>query len=170
MGKSFWYLIMLFALSAFILAACSGSAQGFTVSSDAQPTEGEGASMEVEEGEDEPGVHIPGELPADYEGLENPFINDPAAIAAGADIFDASCAKCHGESGKGDGPVAAGLDLKPASFTDAALMDTLSDAYLFWRISEGGAKEPFNSSMPASSYFSEEQRWQLVSFVRSLSK
>jgi mono/diheme cytochrome c family protein len=78
------------------------------------------------------------------------------------------CAECHGETGDGDGPIAAGLDIKPATLSDDEMMTDLSDAYVFWRITMGGAKEPFNSTMPSFLFFSEEQRWQLVSFVRSL--
>jgi high-affinity iron transporter len=31
----------------------------------------------------------------------------------GKAVFDKSCALCHGPAGKGDGPMAAGLDPKP---------------------------------------------------------
>lgn len=51
------------------------------------------------------------------------------------------------------------------------MMNDLSDTYIFWRITEGGLDEPFNSAMPPwETVFNEEQRWQLVNFVRSLSQ
>lgn len=37
--------------------------------------------------------------------------------AAGAIIFNANCASCHGVSGKGDGPVGAALTPAPRDFT-----------------------------------------------------
>ncbi len=50
-------------------------------------------------------------------------------------------------------------------------MSTMDDAYIFWRISEGGAMEPFNSGMPAwGNSLSDEQIWQLVSYLRELSQ
>jgi len=38
----------------------------------------------------------------------------------GAKLYAAECAACHGTSGKGDGPVAAGLDRKPSDLTTLA--------------------------------------------------
>jgi mono/diheme cytochrome c family protein len=71
----------------------------------------------------------------------------------------------------GDGPAAAALDPKPASLSDGMMMNDLSDTYIFWRITEGGVDEPFNSAMPPwETVFSEEQRWQLVNYIRSLSQ
>lgn len=121
--------------------------------------------MEGEHADD----HEHAEMPHEYEDLENPFTDDAAAIAAGAELFAVNCASCHGDSGLGDGPAAAALDPKPASLADSSMMSDLSDAYVFWRITEGGIEEPFNSAMPPwGESLSEEQRWQLVTFVRSL--
>ncbi len=51
------------------------------------------------------------------------------------------------------------------------MMADISDAYIFWRITEGGTMEPFNSAMPPwKDILSEDQRWELVSFIRSLSE
>jgi cytochrome c553 len=41
-----------------------------------------------------------------------------AAGDPGAQTFQTYCQTCHGPSGKGDGPAAAGLNPKPASFAD----------------------------------------------------
>ena len=90
-------------------------------------------------------------------------------IEAGEELFATYCATCHGESGAGDGPAAAGLDPKPADLGDGMMMRELRDGYLFWRITKGGTMEPFNSAMPAwEEGLTEEQRWQLVTFIHSL--
>ena len=167
----FWFMITILALGTLFLAACSGSPSEQQTSIDSDTAQSEEAVMddeEHEEGDEHEAEHIHADLPPEFEGLENPFGDDAAAIAAGAKIFAASCEKCHGETGDGDGPIAAGLDIKPASLSDGEIMTDLSDAYVFWRITEGGAMEPFNSDMQNFLYYSEEQRWQLVSFVRSL--
>ncbi len=109
------------------------------------------------------------EAPAEYANLSNPFAGDAKAAEVGKAVFQNGCASCHGPEGKGDGPAAASLNPKPSNFTDSAMMGELSDAYLFWRISEGGAMEPFNSVMPAwKDVFSADERWQIVTYLRTL--
>jgi mono/diheme cytochrome c family protein len=121
--------------------------------------------------ESEEGDHAHAEVPHEYEDLMNPFENLEEAIAAGGELFAVNCASCHGETGMGDGAAAAALDPKPATLADAEMMADVTDGYLVWRITEGGIGEPFNSAMPAwGETFNEEQIWQLVSFVRSLSQ
>lgn len=132
--------------------------------------EGEHTDDEDEHAEEGEGAeHEHFEVPSAYEGLMNPVADNPDAIAVGADLYATSCSSCHGDSGTGDGPAAAALDPSPSSLADAAMMAEMSDGYIFWRITEGGSMEPFNSAMPPwGSAFSEDQIWQLVSFLRSL--
>ena len=80
------------------------------------------------------------EIPDEYAGLSNPVAADDASIQRGGEIFAASCAVCHGDGGMGDGPAAASLD--PPVMPIAHTSQMLSDAYLFWRISEGGQGDP----------------------------
>ena len=115
--------------------------------------------------------HMHMEVPEEYEGMTNPLAGDPEAVAAGAELFATNCATCHGETGNGDGPAAAALDPKPATLADPDMMAEMTDAYIFWRITEGGVDEPFNSAMPAwGSTFTTDQIWQLVSFLRTLAE
>lgn len=109
------------------------------------------------------------EVPADYAGKTNPMANDAAAVTAGQEIYTTNCASCHGDSGGGDGAAGAALEPKPAALN--SLSADISDAFLFWRISEGGMMEPFNSSMPAfKGVLSEEQIWQVVTYIHTLAK
>jgi mono/diheme cytochrome c family protein len=111
------------------------------------------------------------EAPEEYEGLVNPFAGDPDAIEAGEQIYRTNCESCHGPGGEGDGPAAAALDPRPANLADTEMMQDMTDSFLFWRVSEGGAMEPFNSAMPAwKEVLSEEQRWQVIGYLRSLSQ
>lgn len=120
---------------------------------------------------DDAGEHEHLDVPEDYEGMTNPYEGDADAIAAGAELFATNCATCHGETGEGDGPAAAGLDPKPATLSDPDMMANMTDAYIFWRITEGGVEEPFNSAMPAwGPSFTTDQIWQLVSFLRTLAE
>jgi len=107
-------------------------------------------------------------IPAEYNGLENPVPADEASLARGAEIYEAQCTTCHGDEGMGDGPGAAGLDPAPAPLSQTGRM--LADAYLFWRISEGGAMAPFNSAMPTwKASLDEEARWDVINYVRVMS-
>ncbi|HZD10841.1 MAG TPA: cytochrome c [Candidatus Binatia bacterium] len=124
---------------------------------------------EHEAGESMEGMHhMDVEPPDEFAALTNPFAGDPEAIDAGEAIFQVNCATCHGTEGKGDGPAAEGLDPKPAVLADP-MLNSHSDGYLFWRVSKGGQMEPFNSAMPAwETSLTEDQRWQVISFVRTL--
>lgn len=51
-----------------------------------------------------------------------------AQLSLGKQVYQESCASCHGAGGKGDGAAAAGLTKKPADFTDAAHAYYYSDA------------------------------------------
>ncbi len=110
-------------------------------------------------------------IPEAYANLTNPYANDPAAAAEGEQVFkDGDCYECHGETLQGDGKLSAGLLPKPSNLTDPILMGLpfMTDNYLFWRVSEGGAQPPFFSAMPAWKHLiSEDDRWKVVTFIRS---
>ena len=105
-------------------------------------------------------------IPAEYADLTNPETADTDSLAQGEEIFNTRCASCHGDQGGGDGPGAAALDPAPPPLNHTVHM--LSDAYLFYRISEGGNFDPFNSTMPAwQSVMSETERWHVINYMRS---
>jgi mono/diheme cytochrome c family protein len=88
----------------------------------------------------------------------------PEQIARGGELYEENCASCHGESGEGDGPEAADLPLSPTVFTDQESMADVTGAELFEAI--GAGVEP---SMPAfADQLTEDERWDLVAFLRSL--
>jgi mono/diheme cytochrome c family protein len=110
--------------------------------------------------------------PTEYATARSTRWNDPAAIARGEPLFQTYCMVCHGTDGKGTGPAATGLPHAPADLTHhfhRAPGD--GDAYLFWRVSEGGQVEPFHSmqsTMPAfKSVLTEDQRWDVLAYVHA---
>ena len=116
-------------------------------------------------------THMHVEAPDEFAALKNPLVDDHEALEAGEETFNTLCATCHGPEGKGDGPGAAELNPKPADLSDGEMLGSLSDGYLFWRVSKGGAIEPFNSAMPAwEEGLTEEQRWQVIAYLRTLSE
>jgi mono/diheme cytochrome c family protein len=160
--------IVVGALSMFSLIACSSTPAAQVASGNISQS----GQMEHEMEHDAGSMgHIHADPPSEYAKLTNPFAGDAAAIAAGQTIFNTNCMTCHGAQGQGDGPTAVALNPKPAKLADRQMMDMLSDGYLFWRVSEGGAMTPFNSAMPSwKAALSQEQRWQVVSYVRSLGR
>ena len=106
-------------------------------------------------------------LPADYANLVNPVSADAASLAQGAAVYAESCAVCHGAEGWGDGPAAENMEPPPAALAHTSHM--LSDAYLYYRISEGGQSDPFNSAMPSfKQALDETDRWNVIHYIRSL--
>lgn len=87
----------------------------------------------------------------------------PRSIERGRELFLTHCAVCHGPSGRGDGPAAAGLLQRPADLTAAHTADhTPGD--IFWWVSHG-----LGLAMPAfADQLSPEERWNVVNFVRTL--
>jgi mono/diheme cytochrome c family protein len=104
-------------------------------------------------------------IPEEFAGLTNPVVADEASLARGLEIFTLHCVVCHGESGMGDGPSAVNLDPQPAAIAHTSQM--MSDAYLFWRVTEGGI--PFETAMiPYGGVLDEQARWDVLNYVRSL--
>jgi mono/diheme cytochrome c family protein len=83
--------------------------------------------------------------------------------ANGKKLAETNCISCHGASGKGDGPAAAALNPKPADWTSARVQGE-SEGALFWKISNG------RGPMPPWKHLSEKDRWDLVTYVKSLGK
>ena len=95
---------------------------------------------------------------------KSPIAPTQDSIAAGQKIYSKTCMMCHGKSGDADGPAVIELNIHPAKLSNPQLK-TESDGSLFWKISTG--KKP----MPAyGKRLSETDRWNLVNYVRTLSK
>ena len=87
------------------------------------------------------------------------------------ETFVEMCSICHGVGGKGDGPSAAGLNPRPADFTNCAVMQKQSDATLFTIIKQGGQGAGRSTVMPAwGDALPDGQIQQLVSVVRGFCK
>jgi putative copper resistance protein D len=86
------------------------------------------------------------------------------SIATGGRLFHENCAVCHGPSGTGDGPAARSLPRPPADLQAAhTVSHTAGD--LFWWITGGIPR----AGMPGfADRLSEEERWDVVNFLRAL--
>ena len=106
----------------------------------------------------------PWKAPAEADKLTNPMKGNDEAIKAGKKIYLQQCAICHGNSGKGDGMAGMALKPKPANFTDDNFQEQ-SDGAIYWKLTEGRA--------PMASYkdiLTDDQRWQMVTYIRTFKK
>ena len=95
----------------------------------------------------------------------------PAAALDGAVLYAKWCAACHGSAGRGDGPNAANLPVKPADHTSRDSMSARPDDSLFDTIAAGGAVMNRSPRMPAfGGTLSAAEIRALVRQIRSLCK
>lgn len=100
--------------------------------------------------------------PPAAEKVHNPVAPNEQSIAAGKLIYTKNCNDCHGKKGKGDGPKSGDLEKTPRDFTKEDFQKQ-SDGSIFWKISEGRKPMPsFKKDL------SDEQRWQVINYVRTL--
>jgi len=92
---------------------------------------------------------------------QNPFAGDPKAAKAGEYEFRINCALCHGLGARGGG---RGPDL-----TRAQKKHAHSDADMFQVISNGipGTAMPANGTNGQGVGMTDEEIWQIVSYIRS---
>lgn len=100
--------------------------------------------------------------PARAAKKKNPVALDETSLAKGKTLYVKECLSCHGPTGKGDGPGAKDLETKPHDLSSPQLREQ-TDGALFWKITEG--KKPMPSYAQT---FSDEDRWNLVNYIRSL--
>ena len=99
--------------------------------------------------------------------VSNQGLLSAAGISAARDNFDGQCAKCHGESGHGDGPAGVLLPVRPRNFTDCARMSKESDERLFNTIKGGGKSVGLSNEMPPwGEAFDDNEIKGLVAYVR----
>lgn len=85
----------------------------------------------------------------------NPLATDPDAVAAGSKLFAQHCAECHGEMAEGGkkGPSLLAPEVQQAT-----------PGAIFWLLTNGVVRK----GMPVWSKLPDAQRWQLVTYIKSL--
>lgn len=93
----------------------------------------------------------------------NPVPNTVTSVDAGATLYQADCARCHGVDALGGGVDAGTTQVTPPSLRSGHL-NLHSDGDIYTWISDG-----LPGGMPAwSGVIPETERWNLVNYLRSL--
>lgn len=87
------------------------------------------------------------------------------AAYRGERVFAENCTECHGNAGRGDGPMAAQVPVPIPNFTDPAFVETRSPQALYDVIAEGRME---NMMPPWKEALSEQEIWDAAAFVWSL--
>src|SRR5260370_6040283 len=85
----------------------------------------------------------------------NRLKSDLTAVAAGRNLFDQHCAKCHGDAAEGG---------KKGPTLRAEEVQASPPGAIFWLLTNGVVRR----GTPVWSKLPEPQRWQLVSYIKSL--
>jgi mono/diheme cytochrome c family protein len=88
----------------------------------------------------------------------NPLAHQAKAEAAGKALFAGNCAKCHGEDANGRTHPPPRPSLRSVRIRHA------TDGDLAWMLRNG---DPYNG-MPQWSSLPEEQRWEIIAYLRTL--
>lgn len=99
--------------------------------------------------------HVLADVPLKARGRTNPLQDDPEAPIAGKKLFLQHCAQCHGQDAQGS---------RRAPNLRAAHMQNATPGSLFWIITNGVVRH----GMPVWSKLPEPQRWQIITYIKSL--
>jgi mono/diheme cytochrome c family protein len=143
---------------AYVAAAAAVTTWTLTAAAQTKPAGAATTTAQHEEGEHH---H------ADAAALKNPVKATPESIAAGKAIYDKQCANCHGDTGKGDGKLAASIATgpKPSDFTDASWKHGSTDGEIYTLIhdgSKGTGMRGYGARMKP------EEIWNVVNYLKTL--
>jgi len=104
----------------------------------------------------------------EQDAVSNPIAPNLASLKRGEEMYNRTCATCHGAGGGGDGPVAGppfgqgpfGMVLPIGGQMSVA--KALTDGHIYATISLGRGR------MPSYRRITPEDRWHVVNYVRDL--
>src|SRR5690606_27307227 len=94
--------------------------------------------------------------------VQNPIPPSGASVQVGRALYQAYCATCHGEGGRGDGAQAASLPYPPFDLVQHVPLHP--DAEVFRMITDG---RPDRGMPPWGCALDDEEVWHLVNFLRA---
>jgi mono/diheme cytochrome c family protein len=100
-------------------------------------------------------------VPEEAGRLKNPIEASPVAMQDAHKLYVSLCTPCHGDKGRGDGPVAGVLNPKPADHSSAEIQSE-TDGSLYWKLTNGRGSMPYFGAK-----LTDVQRWSLIHYIRT---
>jgi mono/diheme cytochrome c family protein len=91
-----------------------------------------------------------------------------ARAADGKEVYEKSCAKCHGADGKGQ--TMMGKKVGAKDYTDAKVQDALTDAAAIKGVKEGVKDKDGKEVMKPTDGISDEDAKAVVAYMRTFKK
>lgn len=92
-----------------------------------------------------------------------------ASIARGERVYAQHCAACHGDDGRGEGPLAASLSRWPPTLA-GPLLGRRADGELFWHVVAGMRGRDGQPTMPAfGATLGDADVWAVIDYMKALS-
>jgi mono/diheme cytochrome c family protein len=109
---------------------------------------------------------VPADELAGARALTSPLPDSPEIVEKGKAIYHGkgTCFNCHGQSGAGDGPVAASLNPSPRNFQHHGFWRHRTEGEIFWVIKHGSTG---TSMIGFGDLLSDEEIWALIQYERS---
>ncbi|MGA7906043.1 MAG: cytochrome c [Candidatus Sulfotelmatobacter sp.] len=104
-------------------------------------------------------------IPAEAAKQANPVKSSPESLTRARKWWTMDCAMCHGKDGDGKGDVATSMKLTVVNFTDPSTLKDRTDGEIYYIIKNGHQDMP-----PEGERIKPDDGWDLVNYVRSLSK
>jgi len=108
----------------------------------------------------------PWNVPAQYKSMKNTVKKDATSISDGKALYDATCATCHGKTGKADGVKAKNMGIEMFDLSNADFQAKFNDGEIYYQSFIGRYPwHDFRKTVP-----DESDRWSIVNYIRSLKK
>jgi mono/diheme cytochrome c family protein len=104
-------------------------------------------------------------IPATASTEKNPLTVNDAVMAGGKKLYEAKCQRCHGKTGKGDGPDAEADKAADMDLTAFARGAKNPDGVVFYKIWNGRVTPKMP---PLNEDSTKEQVWAIVAYSQSL--
>ena len=106
---------------------------------------------------------VPADKLAEARSLASPLPDSPETVEKGKALYNGkgTCVNCHGQSGAGDGPVAASLNPSPRNFQHHGFWRHRTEGEIFWVIKHGS---PGTSMIGFGGVLTDEEIWAIIQY------